>query len=457
MTVAGLETVLDALAAGSDLPDEFPQRIAQALPFLTVIGVAVPFDGNFQAASAMATARLRRKQLSRLSLDVGAPPSTTAHRPCEIDGIRPAAVSIRKGDDNIEVSESVAARRRIGIQSRSGIYGHELADTVADLQFADSFVELIEHSPAGLPPSLAGKMAVVRLDGNQFTRVRDAWIARDADSLQAAASFSQKVIVARRQFLAGILAMAKDDTRMRTPGNKLRLETLMWGGDESLFVIPAWKVRDLLDVIAQDMVGDHWTLAPGLRLTTSFAILVCSVKTPIAIASRLAESMLSGSKRLNDTGTVEDRLSLQVIESIEAPAGDVDGLRKQLHNTDAPQAYTISGGSGLRRYIDICDRITDPQSGLPRSQLQGILARGRNGMALVASGDPPVHPVDDAVRRSRAEQAGERKVGIEALIADLRDPILGAAAGFDYLPYQRLAELWDVLRPFGHIAAVEAA
>lgn len=449
-----LEGKIARLAAGGEGIEGLSLGLAAALPHVQILGVAVPFDGDFQQASASAVARLRRRQLAQPSIDLGERPGVGSRRPCQVDGARPAITEVTKGDKRLHISRSVAVRRRIGIEGRSRVYGREIGDALEGVAFVDSFLELTADAPRGLPPSLSGKMAVIKLDGNKFTRSRNDWISKAHDPGEAAGVFSDKVVAARRRFLSALLEMVRDDPKMRTSDGKLRFETLMWGGDESLFVLPAWKVRDLLDVIASDMSSESWSLGSGIRLTTAYGVLICSAKMPISIAKSLVESLLDSAKALNGGGT-RDRLTLQIIESIEAPTGDVRGLRRQLYETDADGAFTLSGHADVERYLSVCDRVTDPQRGLPRSQLQWLLSQKGEGK-LPTSRDAGHELLELAVRRSRqGGNPAEVEEEVNSLLAALRDDVLGRAAGFPYLPYQRLAELWDLLRPFPALSVVE--
>lgn len=444
---ASLERQMMLLASGQAPVTGLDEGLMDVLPHITLIGVAVPFSGDFNMANSQALARLRRRQLSQPTIDLRQHRATRASRPCAIDGSRAAMREITKGDESLLVSESVYTRRRLGVQGRQAIYGREIADIAQNINFVDSFLELVERPPAGTPASLSGKMAVIKLDGNKFSSIRDRFIKSSDDPAQAASDFSALVVAARRRFLSSLIKAVKDDDRMYAAGRKLRFETLMWGGDESLFVLPAWKLRDILSVIASDMAAEHWSLPHGERLTTGYGILVCSAKMPIAIAKSLCESLLEGAKSLN-AEVVLDRLSIQTIESIESPTGSIPGLRQQLYKTSESAPFVLTAADGLRRYLEVCDAATDPASGLPRSQLQWLLSQSRQMPAAVSQED--IAPVlRDAIIRSRAAADGKDVVAeIDRLVSLLSDPILGTAPNLPFLPYQRLAELWDVLRPF---------
>ncbi len=91
----------------------------------------------------------------------------------------------------------------------------------------------------------------------------------------------------------------------------LRLETLQWGGDESLLVVPAWIGMDLL----QHFFHHTKSWKP---LTHAAGIVFCSAKSPIrqiqALARELAESVK------NSKGGRDDNFfDYMVLESVDYP------------------------------------------------------------------------------------------------------------------------------------------
>jgi len=57
------------------------------------------------------------------------------------------------------------------------------------------FQYLTEDSPHGLPPSLTGKMAVVHIDGNRFTKIREKALSQAGGQAEdKAKEFSDVVI-----------------------------------------------------------------------------------------------------------------------------------------------------------------------------------------------------------------------------------------------------------------------
>ncbi|GJE72870.1 hypothetical protein [Methylorubrum podarium] len=469
-----IERQLDAVASGRAVPEGTDARLARVLPHLCLVGAAVPYPNaptgeQHAEAGRQAQARLRARQLQRLAIEPG--PTAPGHRACAIDRMRPATDRVRKGDNAFHVSASVKARLELGREMRQQVYARLLPHRTAPLPtFAESLSELVKAAPPGLPSSLRGKIAVVALDGNGFgaavgRAVKRGAAAGGAGALAEERTFSAELAERRALLLERLLDAFCADTRMTGPEGRLRFETLLWGGDEAVFVLPAWALRDALGVIARDF-GAGWTVR-GQALTHAVGALVCHHKMPIATARALASDTMElaksaakgvakaatkartanskGQKEPVEQEPSDNAVSLQIVESIEPPASGLETYLADHYGTAASAAHTFLGLPALEAFLAAADRITDPEIGLPRSQLYGLITRTRGADAADLT-----KLRDEVLKRLRTEREAE---DVDALARVLTDGALGPVTPDPRLPLLRLADLWNVLRPFAQAAA----
>jgi hypothetical protein len=252
----------------------------------------------------------------------------------------------------LAVSASSKARREYGSDLRRSLYERELfghhgdgapADAraawaadplLSGLSVTDSLEELVleppERLPAGeaLPVSLKGKIAVIYADGNRFGDVRKK---------VGTAEFSAQLKEKRRALLDALVRWFAENHAsadpcspktgstpfaIESPDRKvnaqvdfnLRLETLLWGGDEFTFVVPAWLAMEVLGLITAQTVG--WEIG-GQRLTHSVGAVFADRKVPIRILHERAKEIADIAK---DAGLrQEDSVTIEAFESIAPP------------------------------------------------------------------------------------------------------------------------------------------
>jgi len=436
-------------------------------PYVCVIGVAVGITGSaddaFDVAARRAVARLRTKQLQRPTIDLDAPPGASALRPCKKDGTRPARETDMEAGAPIIVSASVKTRRAIGRDMRrkflTRIFPNDPPRLKRD-RFADSLHDLVASPPRGLPPALRNKMAVVHFDGNKFGTIRGQHPGQ-----KAAAEFAAILKASRAALLKKLLLDFDADDRMayrdREGVEKLRFELLMWGGDEATFVLPAWKVGGLLRLLEHDLRddGERWKFRTS-RLTHAVGILVCNYKMPIANARSLVEQMVVGAKNcVNDFSLTnpktdktepDNALSLQVLESIEPQAGTVRAFRTIYYGVGDDRAFTLIGSDDIKHFLEAGANLTDPADGYPRSQLFGLLRRARALDPKRPRLDPGL--IEDSVHRSAPTHlisgSPDAKRWVDGHVGRLNSGIFGVHPDAPVLGLMRLAEMWELFRPF---------
>lgn len=148
---------------------------------------------------------------------------------------------------------------------------------------------------------MSGKIAFIHLDGNNFGQFR-----RELCTSEETRSQFDKAIQDgfRKPFLKALLTRADKDPGYQTydlDGNQaLRIEVLLWGGDEMTLVVPAWKGLEVLHLFfarAKNLAFN------GNPLSHRAAIIFCHHNAPILQIRALADSLLSRTKR-----DIQDRL-----------------------------------------------------------------------------------------------------------------------------------------------------
>lgn len=255
---------------------------------------------DFRKTQEAITARNRFRQLQQLSLALP-PRNHDQSRPCEWDNLRPGdgRIKVRRTTE-IErppVSRSVQERHNFGRRRRWKFYEEEVTENgvipteIKALRFSN---ELNEIATSGQFSKLENKLAVVYFDGNDFGSIqRDH--CKNAGELH---SFDEIVQGYRRAFLKNFLLEISNDPDFKV-GNQLRLETLLWGGDEITLVVPAWKGFWTLNYFYEQ--SKNWTYPKddgnGVALTHAGGLVFCYYKTPIFRIRRLAQELAEQVKK----------------------------------------------------------------------------------------------------------------------------------------------------------------
>lgn len=386
------------------------------------------------------------------------------------DGVRPATVAVRlpKGkvlsldpdDDGGEVllSPSVAARRAYGRRARQLFYRDQLPETWerrlkdADgkllYSFTNSTEDIVAEPPKGLAPSLETKVAVVYADGNAFGALRDK---------VGAEVFSERIAALRRDLLGRILDWYRgsDSERAHSPfviwdrssqTYGLRLETLLWGGDEMMFVMPSWLAVAFVEGLLATTAG--WSIG-GVHPTHSIGVAVAHHKTPIRQMQVIAKAAADLAKEagLRDLDTV----TFDIFESLAPPDIALGAARARVFQTpddeaghlDLARSLALPGDtfSSIVRSIDAAK--VGPQA-VPRSQLYGAL---RSVRAVSAVGDYRSSGASDRVEGHFTAYA--RRMGLDAEIVLERIPAFGARGAHRPIAFDvaMTTVFWDYVRP----------
>ncbi len=457
--------VLEAVAARMAQPG--PR--GEPFPQVTVVADAVAVVGSgkdaIKDALARAEARNRTRQFRQWTT-TGISPHVAADDADKLDRIRPATESAgRPGrvltqPDRMsrpaKLSAAVLHRRAYGRTARQKFYEDELGVGTAgailgDLSFTNSLDDMVHSPPVGLPLSLQSKVAVVYADGNGFGAIRD---------LVGINEFSDQLAVLRRALLADVLRWlvrgqkGDDAVREDIPWQAfaiqdqdalgLRFETLLWGGDEFIMVMPAWLAFAFVSGFCA--ATKAWEIK-GNPLTHAVGVAIAHHKTPI----RQLKTIAKGAADMAKDAGLKDRnsVSFEIYESLSPPDLDLRQARARLYRaTDHDHLARLLAIPG-EEMVSLGERLfhltgRDGDEPFPRSQLYAALRNIRD-RGLDLTGADATKAATDHLK----EYA--RRAGGKAKAEDvLRNP-LPCCDGErpTALDLALICQLWDYTYPFG--------
>lgn len=340
---------------------------------LTFTTVGHTSSEAFQTIKKQLIAKSRFLQMQQLTAPVDPDPACQS-APCELEGIRPQAENcqIPINGEKRNVSASIAARWHYGVDQRRSFYiseckraGRETV-TIPD-EYTRDIESLANHPSMG---NLNDKVAVVYFDGNGFGKVQ----AEHVKTVDQQIDFDTKIKRLRAEFLTNWLQQLKntEDSRAFVPASPqtngkraLRFETLLWGGDEMIFVVPAWLGFELVQFFYD--ASKNWEYQ-GQTLTHAGGIVFCHAKTPIFRIRQLAQELADNIKE-QDGGRNENRFDYTVLESIDYPTEEL----KQFMHT---QYGELTKGRAAMRAVDDWPSMSKELKGLgeviPRTQLYAL-------------------------------------------------------------------------------------
>jgi hypothetical protein len=258
----------------------------------TFLVASEPDGGDFPLVLARLQAQIRRQQWRMPTVRVPADPhDEPAKDACFLDGWRPAVVPYRVDPTrpDLKVSRATDFRRRYGRRVKNEIFQTLLGDpTYGEDLVAKDLNRLAADPSRG---TLHGKIALIHIDGNSFGKVR----RKLCTTPKARADFDEEIQQGCRElFLLSLLDHAKGDPALQArddAGNTaLRIEILLWGGDEMTLVVPAWRGWKTLALYYQQA---NLLRFQGHELSQRAAIIFCHHNAPILQIRRLADELLA--------------------------------------------------------------------------------------------------------------------------------------------------------------------
>jgi hypothetical protein len=356
-----------------------------------------------------------------------------AEVPCDVDGVRPGVIPL----NNETISESVNFRKDKGRELRGSIYAEILGEKkeTFPLEFTSNLEEL-SKAPAG-PQKLDRKIAFIYIDGNKFGKLRES-CGYDQDVLSGYDHTIQEKF--RKPALEKILdhmkddplsLMKKDDPLSSVKKKEIRLETLLWGGDEIEWVVPAWKGLEILELFYSSAIlpqrfGRDEKAYP---LTHAAGVVFCHHSAPILhirnLARDLAGMVKDDIKDIPEKQDEGDIFHYLVLESFDMLQGDLRTFVKKYYTPVDYKSLKIKG-SELKNLIGNLKTVA---AHYPRKKVYEMIDALRNG--------------EDEEKRKKIIERGLSECP-EHLKEDIRDAINAIA---DNRPERwfTIAELWDFI------------
>ncbi|HGG60553.1 MAG TPA: hypothetical protein ENK26_11685 [Gammaproteobacteria bacterium] len=332
---------------------------------------------------------LTRQQTLSLSLaglcddDVGIGDPLT----CHWEGLRPAkprALTRKENgeDQSYHLSPSVASRYFSGRTYQGKDANSQIAsikkdfiktetDGEVDKFFSYDLEQLGGFSNNASPFSnfsnLNNKMAVIYIDGNDFGAKR-----KTLETANDYREFDQAILSARKNFLIHLfktwggqeafLNREIDAPEDRENEPHCRFELLQWGGDELLFIVPAWLGFPILRQFFQTPF--EWN---GKPLTHAAGMALCSIKTPISRAQALAIELAEWCKSVSRKENLYAALAL---ESIDYPTQPLETFFEQRFHSLAQYHFPHRPFSGTaENWSQQLDSFEALKDGLPRARV----------------------------------------------------------------------------------------
>jgi hypothetical protein len=281
----------------------------------------------------------RWQQMQSLTLAIPQP----ANDVCAFDKVRPGTEgAYSKSGQAIILSPSVDLRRKYGIsQKRSDFYKTR---TNLDCKFTQDLDDLSCDRNQGI---LNGKIAVIYIDGNKFGQV-----VRSCKDSKEQAQFDGKLREGQNAILKALLQKARKPNNVGWRNNDaIRLETLLWGGDELIWVVPAWLGWKTLDLFFKQ-ADEHIKIDKKLlerseytseskKLTHAAGLVFCHHNAPIHRITALARSLAEIPKK-QDEYKYKNMVAYQILESFDHAGTDIEQYRqKRLVNLSQPEHLLI--------------------------------------------------------------------------------------------------------------------
>jgi hypothetical protein len=254
---------------------------------------------------------------------------------CELDRIRPSTTMISKGVNAkpLSVSESTRDKWDYGRTQKQRFYNDLASQPVV---VVNELQELANHPEPH--HRLTGKMCVIYIDGNKQSEMAAQY------GLSELASFRTYVRNQHIQFLKKLLeeilkskpldgadnpsnewfywdATESDQTRR----SQIRIETLLWGGDDIVLVVPAWQGMLVIKKFFEQ--ASRWNFQ-NQKFTHSVGMVFCNVKAPIHNMRRFADQLVIQCKKhssgLADADNYLDLVGYEVLESFDILDADLD-------------------------------------------------------------------------------------------------------------------------------------
>ena len=372
-----------------------------------VIDILESDDKDFNRDRETILALNRWRQMQSLSIAV---PLQSSDKPCRIDMVRPAVdYSKYKDEGYVRVSESIYYRRGYGRDQKQDFYKKYIEDKT----YVNELDELTKDESKG---NLHHKMAVIYIDGNSFGKIQQG--IKNPSELN---KWDTTIKCYRWKMFRELLekTVGKPDKPEWTNNGKHRIETLLWGGDEIIWVVPAWVGWWTLSFFYQHTKDKNWNFN-GEPLKHAAGIVFCHHNAPIHRITKLAKELAELAK---DKDRKKSLFVYQKLESFDHIGKDIrDYIKHTYGDRIKPYDLVLDGEkmSEIKENINALKEKEFSKSGLYKI-VQSIISNQGNVDELVKKNTKNDDDIENALK-NLAKLLGEHARWIH--IAELWDYII---------------------------------
>jgi len=349
------------------LDDVEKQLKEQSGTFATFVYAVCPSSAGRAVKESIEhlTAECRRQQYKTLSFVL--PKASNAINECMMNGVRPADASIerKRGATKVDlaVSAAVQVRFKNGRRLRNKLYRKLLGNTYqTNAEFTSDLEMLAGKTDGG---ATEDKIALIHLDGNSFGKIKDT--CATLNDLKAFNDVIQNNIQeAALQRLLSFATQQENEGFRTKKDNKVRIETLMWGGDEIEWIVPASQLWDTLQIFFEVASSMQFK---GTALTYSAGVVVCRHTVPILQIRRYAEEMCGIAKAYSKDAP-SNQFALLNMSSFDAIHRDVGTFLDTYYRPARVNDFIVpySGMESLRSHVRTI------RKNFPKNKLYEIVA-----------------------------------------------------------------------------------
>jgi hypothetical protein len=328
--------------------------------------------GHFVRDKETLIARNRWQQMSSPFVAIPSHNEDINVNPCSENKLRPA-----KEAGEGKISRSVSERQDYGREQKQVFYEQQIGRSLTTnpnqtRKFTKDFEDLATFTNESINPNLNRKMAVIYVDGNKFGAIQ----TKHCLTAEIQKEFDANLQGFRRQLLSDFVDYMEAHDHWLAADNRYRLETLLWGGDEILWVVPAWQGWATIEFFYQQAQMKNWEFA-GTPLTHSAGVVFCNHKAPIHRVRKLAEELANSVKdKIEPNSNV---FAYEILESFDHIGRDVEEYRHEripvsLRSKEGTSALILDANvvfkTGGTNVIEIISKLKDT---LPRRRLSNIV------------------------------------------------------------------------------------
>jgi hypothetical protein len=242
--------------------------------------------------------------------------------------------------------------------------------------------------------------------------------------------------------LSQMLDLMANDTDWQAAEGRYRIETLMWGGDEILWVVPAWKGWEALSHFYT--VSSTWKFG-DVPLRHSGGLVFCHHHAPIHRITNLAKKLAETAKAMSRDANL---FAYEVLESFDHVGRDLDTHRRERspHPLDPTQvvnpASLILRGEDMTEIHNFARSIREK---MPRKQLHNVVANLLLPTRFLDDSSGQAVSINQR-RQAREERADQLKGSLKqaGVSSEMLEHLAERLGGQDS-SWLHLNALWDYL------------